>query len=173
MNGIALDRCRGVAQPGSALVWGASGRRFKSSRPDDYLLWVSSYEPVDRAALSTLSRLRTARILFFSFLSSLPPEPKPPRSSSIPTMHEGPQRHRFKSHKVRCTVDPALSSCVGCNFFFRENECLKKPKIGEDVCPGFQSSSAPAPGRATRSFQNNGSFETQHSFHSHSCWRLA
>src|SRR3954468_18234637 len=26
--------CRGVAQPGSALAWGASGRWFKSSRPD-------------------------------------------------------------------------------------------------------------------------------------------
>ena len=26
--------CRGVAQSGSALAWGASGRRFKSSRPD-------------------------------------------------------------------------------------------------------------------------------------------
>ncbi len=25
---------RGVAQPGSALVWGASGRRFKSGRPE-------------------------------------------------------------------------------------------------------------------------------------------
>ena len=25
---------RGVAQSGSALVWGASGRRFKSGRPD-------------------------------------------------------------------------------------------------------------------------------------------
>ncbi len=25
---------RGVAQPGSAHVWGACGRRFKSSRPD-------------------------------------------------------------------------------------------------------------------------------------------
>jgi hypothetical protein len=25
---------RGVAQTGSALVWGTSGRRFKSSRPD-------------------------------------------------------------------------------------------------------------------------------------------
>jgi hypothetical protein len=25
---------RGVAQPGSALAWGASGRRFKSCRPD-------------------------------------------------------------------------------------------------------------------------------------------
>ena len=25
---------RGVAQPGSALAWGASGRRFKSFRPD-------------------------------------------------------------------------------------------------------------------------------------------
>ena len=27
---------RGVAQPGSALVWGASGRRFKSGRPDHH-----------------------------------------------------------------------------------------------------------------------------------------
>ncbi len=26
--------CRDVAQPGSALAWGASGRRFKSGRPD-------------------------------------------------------------------------------------------------------------------------------------------
>lgn len=26
--------CRGVAQPGSALVWGASGRPFKSAHPD-------------------------------------------------------------------------------------------------------------------------------------------
>ena len=29
---------RGVAQPGSALVWGASGRRFKSGRPDHHEL---------------------------------------------------------------------------------------------------------------------------------------
>ena len=28
------DPYRGVAQPGSALAWGASGRWFKSSRPD-------------------------------------------------------------------------------------------------------------------------------------------
>ena len=28
------DSDRGVAQPGSALEWGSSGRRFKSSRPD-------------------------------------------------------------------------------------------------------------------------------------------
>ena len=27
-------RSRDVAQPGSALAWGARGRRFKSSRPD-------------------------------------------------------------------------------------------------------------------------------------------
>ncbi len=27
---------RGVAQPGSVLAWGASGRRFKSFRPDQY-----------------------------------------------------------------------------------------------------------------------------------------
>ncbi len=29
---------RGVAQPGSAHVWGACGRRFKSSRPDQKIL---------------------------------------------------------------------------------------------------------------------------------------
>jgi hypothetical protein len=29
-----LVEARGVAQPGSALAWGASGRRFKSARPD-------------------------------------------------------------------------------------------------------------------------------------------
>ncbi len=28
---------RGVAQPGSAHAWGACGRRFKSSRPDQFL----------------------------------------------------------------------------------------------------------------------------------------
>jgi hypothetical protein len=27
---------RGVAQPGSVLAWGASGRPFKSARPDQY-----------------------------------------------------------------------------------------------------------------------------------------
>ncbi len=27
---------RGVAQPGSALAWGARGRRFKSGRPDQH-----------------------------------------------------------------------------------------------------------------------------------------
>src|SRR5256885_17106076 len=30
----SLLRCRGVAQPGSALAWGASGRPFESARPD-------------------------------------------------------------------------------------------------------------------------------------------
>jgi hypothetical protein len=27
---------RGVAQPGSVLAWGASGRPFKSARPDQF-----------------------------------------------------------------------------------------------------------------------------------------
>ena len=30
----ALNRFRDVAQPGSALAWGARGRWFESSRPD-------------------------------------------------------------------------------------------------------------------------------------------
>jgi hypothetical protein len=33
-NKVYYFLLRGVAQPGSALAWGASGRRFKSSRPD-------------------------------------------------------------------------------------------------------------------------------------------
>ena len=35
---------RGVAQPGSVLAWGASGRRFESSRPDQYLLRFFGFE---------------------------------------------------------------------------------------------------------------------------------
>jgi hypothetical protein len=31
---------RGVAQPGSALAWGASGRVFKSHRPDYTILFL-------------------------------------------------------------------------------------------------------------------------------------
>ena len=35
---VELNRvCRGVAQPGSVLAWGASGRPFKSARPDQIL----------------------------------------------------------------------------------------------------------------------------------------
>jgi hypothetical protein len=30
-------KCRGVAQPGSALAWGARGRPFKSARPDHFV----------------------------------------------------------------------------------------------------------------------------------------
>ena len=32
---------RDVAQPGSALAWGARGRRFKSSRPDQILSFAT------------------------------------------------------------------------------------------------------------------------------------
>jgi len=37
--GIAAQdtKHRGVAQPGSVLAWGASGRPFKSARPDQFL----------------------------------------------------------------------------------------------------------------------------------------
>ena len=34
METLLLPSNRGVAQPGSVLAWGASGRRFKSFRPD-------------------------------------------------------------------------------------------------------------------------------------------
>ena len=33
-GGVLADRVRDVAQPGSALAWGASGRKFESCRPD-------------------------------------------------------------------------------------------------------------------------------------------
>ena len=39
---------RGVAQPGSALAWGARGRRFKSSRPDQYQYPESTTRSVGR-----------------------------------------------------------------------------------------------------------------------------
>ena len=35
-NNFSLNRCRGVAQPGSALAWGVRGRMFESSRPDQF-----------------------------------------------------------------------------------------------------------------------------------------
>ena len=41
MAGFAIIKNRGVAQPGSVLAWGASGRRFKSSRPDQSVLEVN------------------------------------------------------------------------------------------------------------------------------------
>ena len=31
------ENIRGVAQPGSVLAWGASGRKFESSRPDQII----------------------------------------------------------------------------------------------------------------------------------------
>src|SRR5690606_12278599 len=37
--------CRGVAQPGSAPAWGAGGRRFKSSRPDQFVVCLGKNWP--------------------------------------------------------------------------------------------------------------------------------
>ena len=34
--------CRGVAQSGSALEWGSRGRKFKSSRPDQFLKVITA-----------------------------------------------------------------------------------------------------------------------------------
>ena len=42
---------RGVAQFGSALVWGASGRRFKSSRPEK-ILYGSFLKPFHKSISS-------------------------------------------------------------------------------------------------------------------------
>ena len=35
---VIIAACRGVAQPGSALAWGARGREFESRRPDQLFL---------------------------------------------------------------------------------------------------------------------------------------
>ena len=37
---------RGVAQPGSAPAWGAGGRRFKSSRPDQLFYRTAKSSPL-------------------------------------------------------------------------------------------------------------------------------
>src|SRR5690606_26648165 len=37
MLAIMRGSCRGVAQPGSALAWGARGREFESRRPDQLI----------------------------------------------------------------------------------------------------------------------------------------
>ncbi len=44
------DEGRGVAQPGSALAWGASGRWFKSSRPDHSFPTQSPRDPNGHSA---------------------------------------------------------------------------------------------------------------------------
>src|SRR5258706_3225112 len=41
--GLGSGSCRDVAQPGSALAWGARGREFKSRRPDQLLTVCSGY----------------------------------------------------------------------------------------------------------------------------------
>ena len=37
---LARNNSRGVAQPGSALAWGARGREFESRRSDHLLVFV-------------------------------------------------------------------------------------------------------------------------------------
>lgn len=39
-------QCRGIAQPGSALGWGPSGRRFKSCCPDHFLICFASQRTI-------------------------------------------------------------------------------------------------------------------------------
>ena len=43
---------RGVAQPGSVLAWGASGRRFESSRPDQFNQAVTFVHPIRVGSLT-------------------------------------------------------------------------------------------------------------------------
>jgi hypothetical protein len=50
---VSLKTRRDVAQSGSALGWGPSGRRFKSGRPD--CLWLDcTVASLERRALDTL-----------------------------------------------------------------------------------------------------------------------
>ena len=41
---ILLLRCRGVAQPGRVLAWGARGRRFESCHPDQIYITRDLYQ---------------------------------------------------------------------------------------------------------------------------------
>ena len=43
LNFLNQKNCRDVAQLGSALAWGARGRRFKSSRPDQSFFLATSF----------------------------------------------------------------------------------------------------------------------------------
>src|SRR3954462_6640270 len=54
--------CRGVAQPGSALAWGASGRWFKSSRPDHWRPLISPEVP-ERSGASAFGEAAAGRKL--------------------------------------------------------------------------------------------------------------
>ena len=51
-------KCRGVAQPGSALPWGGRGRLFKSSRPDQ-----SSLEQLVASGSSSATVLRQRLVI--------------------------------------------------------------------------------------------------------------
>ena len=47
-NPLHQEHRRGVAQPGSALAWGARGRGFKSRRPDQPDRTVRNYSSAER-----------------------------------------------------------------------------------------------------------------------------
>ena len=64
---------RGVAQPGSAPPWGGGGRRFKSSRPDQYRVFVP-FEAVipftgSRSLATVLCRAGCARVFTCGWLT--------------------------------------------------------------------------------------------------------
>jgi hypothetical protein len=52
---------RGVAQPGSALVWGARGRKFKSCHPDKSKTLVQKYQVFLCPNVSLLTGLGTKK----------------------------------------------------------------------------------------------------------------
>lgn len=55
---------RGVAQPGSALAWGASGRRFKSYRPDKFnvlTLYLSNSHKLSKLDRIKMTKPKSAR----------------------------------------------------------------------------------------------------------------
>lgn len=60
---------RGVAQPGSVLAWGASGRRFKSFRPDHIQQGFDDSSEYQKQLLATL--LATLLIFLVIWLRSL------------------------------------------------------------------------------------------------------
>ena len=57
---LDFDACRGVAQSGSAPVWGTGGRRFKSGRPDQISRTKPAFGPV-LVCLVVANRVATGR----------------------------------------------------------------------------------------------------------------
>src|SRR3954469_7063308 len=91
------DPYRGVAQPGSALAWGASGRWFKSSRPDHwrpliFLVFPGRSGASDFRFFGIAERLSLSVLLHRLSRIATPATPKrqPAERATIGPLHEMP-----------------------------------------------------------------------------------